>query len=136
VDVATANSKWLTKEDVAAFFFAPDSRHVAVIGVPADRPYYTWSVVDVKTGAEKVLGNFLATPEESTAYRYFDQLAVSHTIWSPDSSAFTYAGVRLTGSPEHALGIAPAPSVYIVPIDGSEPRAVANAVLAFFSPAK
>jgi dipeptidyl aminopeptidase/acylaminoacyl peptidase len=136
VDVASATSKWLTKDEVAAFFFAPDSRHVAFIGVPEEKPYYTWSVVDVKTGAEKALGNFLATPDESTAYRYFDQLAVSHTIWSPDSSSFIYAGVRLTGSPEKALGIAPPPSAWIVPIDGSEPQAVANAVLAFFSPAK
>ena len=136
VDVASATSKWLTKAEVAAFFFAPDSRHVAYIGVPAEKPYYTWSVVDVKTGAEKALGNFLAAPEESTAYRYFDQLAVSHTIWSPDSSSFIYAGVQLKGSPERALGFAPAPSAWIVPIDGSEPHAVANAVLAFFSPAK
>jgi TolB protein len=136
VDIATANSKWLTKDDVAAFFFAPDSRHVAFIGVPEEKPYYTWSVVDVKTGAQKALGNFLATPDESTAYRYFDQLAVSHTIWAPDSSAFIYAGVRLEGSPDKALGIAPAPSAYIVPIDGSKPHAVANAVLGFFSPAK
>ncbi len=136
VDVASANSKWLTHKDVVAFFFAPDSRHLAYIGVPEEKPYYTWSVVDVKTGAEKALGNFLATPDESTAYRYFDQLAVSHTIWSPDSSSFIYAGVRLAGSPGQALGFAPPPMAYIVPIDGSEPRAISNAVLAFFSPAR
>ena len=93
-------------------------------------------MVDVKTGAQKALGNFLATPDESTAYHYFDQLAVSHTIWSPDSSSFIYAGVHLEGSPDKALGYAPAPSAWIVPIDGSKPHAIANAVLAFFSPAK
>ena len=136
VDIATANSKWLTKDNVAAFFFAPDSRHVAFIGVPAEKPYYSWSVVDVKSGAQKALGNFLATPDESIAYRYFDQLAVSHTIWSPDSSSFVYAGVHLEGAPDKALGYAPPPSVWIVPIDGKAPRALSNAVLAFFSPAK
>lgn len=136
VDIETADSKWLTKEDVAAFFFAPDSRHVAYIGVPPEKPYYTWSVVDTKTGAQKALGNFLATPEESTAYRFFDQLAVSHTIWAPDSSAFIYAGVKLAGSPDKALGYAPPPSAYVVPIDGSGQHQLSNAVLAFFSPAK
>ncbi len=105
VDIATANSKWLTKDAVAAFFFAPDSRHVAFIGVPEEKPYYSWSVVDVKTGAQKALGNFLATPDESTAYRYFDQLAVSHTIWAPDSSAFVYAGVKLEGVAGQGTGI-------------------------------
>ncbi len=88
VDVASANSKWLTHNEVAAFFFAPDSRHLAYIGVPEDKPYCSWYVIDIKTGAEKALGNFLATQEESIAYNYFDQLAVSHTIWSPDSSSF------------------------------------------------
>jgi dipeptidyl aminopeptidase/acylaminoacyl peptidase len=136
VDIATANSKWLTKDDVAAFFFSPDSRHLAVIGVPEERPYYSWSVVDVKTGVEKALGNFLATPDEAIAYRYFDQLAVSHAIWAPDSSSFIYAGVRLVGSPERALGYTPPPSAWIVPIDGGAPHEVSNAVLAFFSPAK
>jgi Tol biopolymer transport system component len=136
VDIATANSKWLTKDDVTAFFFAPDSRHLAFIGVPEDKPYYSWAVVDVKTGVQKALGNFLATPDESTAYHYFDQLAVSHTIWSPDSSSFIYAGVRLIGAPEHALGYSPPPSAWIVPIDGSDPHQVSDAVLAFFSPAK
>ena len=136
VDIASASSKWLTKGEVSAFFFAPDSRHLAYIGVPEEKPYYTWTVVDVKTGAEKALGNFLATPDEATAYRYFDQLAVSHTIWAPDSSSFIYAGVRLTGAPQRALGFAPPPSAWIVPIDGSEPHAVSNAVLAFFSPAR
>ncbi len=136
VDVASANSKWLTHNEVAAFFFAPDSRHLAYIGVPEDKPYCSWYVIDIKTGAEKALGNFLATQEESIAYNYFDQLAVSHTIWSPDSSSFIYAGVRLAGSPDQALGFAPPPMAYIVPIDGSEPHGISNAVLAFFSPAR
>ncbi len=135
VDIKTATSTWLTKNQVAAYFFAPDSRHLVYIGVPEEKPYYTWSVVDLKTGKEKTLLNFLATPDESTAYRYFDQLAVSHTIWSPDSQAFIFAGVRLIRDPDTALGTAPAPSAWIVPIDGVEPHQVAPAVIAFFSPA-
>jgi Tol biopolymer transport system component len=136
VDIASTNSKWLTKNDVAAFFFAPDSRHLVYVGVPGERPYYNWSVVDVQNGKEKSLGNFLTTPEESTAYRFFDQLAVSHTIWSPDSSSFIFAGVRLVGSPEQMMGGAtPPPVAWIVPIDGSEPRQVSTAVIAFFAPA-
>lgn len=135
VDIANANSKWLTKNDVAAFFFAPDSRHLAYIKVPDEKPYYSWAVVDVQSGKEKELGNFLTTTEESTAYRFFDQLAVSHTIWSPDSSSFIYAGVRLLGSPDQAIGPAPPPMAWIVPIDGSEQHQISTAVLAFFSPA-
>jgi len=61
---------------------------------------------------------------------------VSHTIWSPDSSSFIFAGVRLVGSPEQMMGGAtPPPVAWIVPIDGSEPRQVSTAVIAFFAPA-
>jgi hypothetical protein len=63
-------------------------------------------------------------------------LAVSHSIWAPDSSAFIYADVRLEGAPDKALVLAPPPSAWIVPIDGSAPHAISNAVIAFFSPAK
>src|SRR5258708_8238855 len=48
VDVANANSKWLTKNDVAAFFFAPDSRHLAYIGVPGADPVYSCAGVDIR----------------------------------------------------------------------------------------
>ncbi|MDO8432886.1 MAG: hypothetical protein Q7S58_10815 [Candidatus Binatus sp.] len=135
VDIADATSKWITKADVAAFFFSPDSQHVLYIGVPPEKPYYAWNVIDLKSGKEKALGNFLTTVDESTMYRYFDQLAVSHQIWSPDSTAFIFAGVRLLGDPNRALGVAPPPMAYVVPIDGSEPHQVASAVLGFFSPA-
>jgi hypothetical protein len=59
---------------------------------------------------------------------------VSHTIWSPDSSSFIYCGVRLLGSPDKAIGTAPPPMAWVVPIDGSEQHQISTAVLAFFSP--
>ncbi len=134
VDIATADSRLITKEDVAAYFFSPDSKTIAYIAVPEDKPYYTWAVVNVATGKTRKLVNFLTTPDESTAYRFFDQLAVSHTIWSPDSLSIIYAGVPLNGAPSHPTGIAPPPSVWIVAIDGSKSQRVEQGVLAFFSP--
>ncbi|HEY6395763.1 MAG TPA: hypothetical protein VIX12_10130, partial [Candidatus Binataceae bacterium] len=135
VDISDASSRWLSKDDVTAFFFSPDSRHLAYISVPEEKPFYTWQLIDLKTGKTRGLGNFLTTQDESIAYRFFDQLALSHTIWSPDSSAFVFAGVRLMAEPNAALGMAPPPSVYVVPIDGSKPREIANGTIAFFSPA-
>jgi Tol biopolymer transport system component len=135
VDVADASSKWLTKSDVAAYFFSPDSQHMLYIGVPEEKPYYTWSVIDIKSGTEKALGNFLTTVDESTVYRYFDQIALSHQIWSPDSKAFIFAGVRLEGDPDRTLAVSPPPIAWVMPIDGSAPHQISTAVLAFFSPA-
>jgi TolB protein len=135
VDVASANSRWITHDAVAAYFFAPDSRHFAYIAVPEDKPYYTWMVADLKTGAQKRLGNFITTPEEATAYRFFDQLAVSHTIWAPDSSAFIYAGVRLLETPAHPSAIVPPPSVWLAPISGGDPILIGEGTVGFFAPA-
>lgn len=135
VDIGETTSKLVTKDDVSAFFYAPDGKSIAYISVPADKPYYTWNVVDAGSGKIKTLVNFLSTPDEATAYRFFDQLAVSHTIWAPDSSAFVYAGVPLAGDPGRSIGIAPPPSVWVVPIDGAKPRQIEQGVLAFYAPA-
>ena len=75
----------------------------AYISVPSERPFYVWKVADLKTGKSRKLDNFLATQEESVSYHYFDQLALSHTIWSPDSSSFVYAGVRLLVEPDQVV---------------------------------
>ncbi len=135
VDVASASSRWITHDAVAAYFFAPDSRHIAYIAVPEDKPYYTWKVADLKTGAQKALGDFITTPEEATAYRFFDQVAVSHTIWAPDSSAFVFAGVRLLQVPERPSPIVPPPSVWLMPISGGDPMLIGEGTVAFFAPA-
>jgi len=116
-------------------FLCADSRHVAFIGVPEEKPYYSWSVIDVKTGIEKRSVTF-SRPRRIDRYRYFDQLAVSHTIWSPDSSSFIYAGCDWKDRQKSARLCGAAPSAWIVPIDGSKPHAVSNAVLAFLLPAK
>jgi len=135
VDVADATSRSVTKDDVVAYFFSPDSRYLAYIEVPPDKPLYTWKVIDLKTGRIKELESFLATPEESIAYRFFDQFALSHSVWSPDSKAFVFAGVRVLKVPDRPVPRVPAPSVWVVPVDGSQPREMANGTLAFFSPA-
>jgi Tol biopolymer transport system component len=136
LDIEKGESRRLASEDVQAFFYSPDARYLAFIAVPPELPFYVWQVIDLKTGKSRKLGNFLATQEEAIAYHYFDQLVLSHTIWSPDSSAFVYAGVRLLGEPRHPSGPTPAPQLWIVPIDGSKPQAGIGATQAYYSPAR
>jgi len=135
VDIEDASSRDLTRDDVAAYFFSPDARYLAYITVPSDKPYYVWQVADLKGGKTHDLGRFLSTQEESIAYRFFDQLALSHTIWSTDSSAIVFAGVRLLAEPDQELHSTPPPSVWVVPIDGSQPRQVDAGIVAFYAPA-
>jgi hypothetical protein len=135
VDIADAESKRVSGEDVAAYFYSPDGKYLALIAVPPDRPYYQWQLVDLKTGKTRKLDMFLATQEESVSYHYFDQLALSHTIWAPDSSEFVFAGVRLLRAPEEGGGPTPEPQLWVEPVDGREPRSGPAGTLAFYSPA-
>ncbi len=135
LDVKSGETKQLTRDDLLAYFFSPDARYIAYIAVPEDRPYYTWKIIALKDARVRTLDNFISTEPEALAYRYFDQIAVSHTIWSPDSKDFVYAGVKLFGSPRHALRLTPAPQLWIVPVDGGKSRSAGSATLAFYSPA-
>ncbi len=136
VDIDDASSRDVTHDEVAAFFFSPDSRYLAYIGAPSDKPYYVWNVADLKTGKIRDLGRFLSTQEESVAYRFFDQLALSHSIWSTNSDAIIFAGVRLLVEPDQELHDTPPPSVWVAPIDGSEFKRIDEGVLAFYAPAR
>jgi Tol biopolymer transport system component len=135
VNVADGKSRRLTSESVLAWFFSPDSRHLLYVASPSERPYYTWKVVSLPDGKVRELTNFLTTELEAIAYRYFEQLSLSHTIWSPDSTSFIFAGVPISGSPKQESGPAPPPAVFITPIDGGKPRVLGAGTLAFFSAA-
>jgi TolB protein len=54
---------------------------------------------------------------------YFDQYALSHRIWAPDSSAIALPGFGNGGD-----------QLYAIPADGSEPTALDGAVFGFWSP--
>jgi Tol biopolymer transport system component len=135
VDITNAESKRLSGEDVAAYFYSPDGKYLAYIAVPPEQPFYQWELVDLKTGKTKKLDMFLATQEETVSYHYFDQLALSHTIWAPDSSEFVFAGVRLLQAPDKSGGPTPEPQLWIEPVDGRPPHSGHTGTLAFYSPA-
>ena len=136
VDIADAESKRLTGEDVAAYFYSPDGKYLAYIAVPPERPFYQWEVIDFKSGKTRKLDMFLATQDESLSYHYFDQLALSHSIWAPDSSEFVFAGVRLLAEPDKGGGPTPEPQLWIEPVDGRPSRSAQSGTLAFYSPSR
>jgi len=135
VDISDASSRTVTRDSVAAYFFSPDGRYLAYIAVPENKPFYTWELVDLNSGKTRDLGNFISTEEESVSYRFFDQLAVSHSIWSPDSRAIVFAGVRLLAEPSRTLRVTPPPTVWSVTIDGGPPRAIGRGTVAYYAPA-
>jgi TolB protein len=98
-DLATMATRELSSAPVIAFFWSPDGNKLAFMEAELirNRVQLRWQVWDGtrKTAYEA----FLPTTRFYQNYlSFFDQYAQSMTIWSPDSSAFTYAGVNSQGA--------------------------------------
>lgn len=113
-----------------AFFWSPDGsklaffRPVASTGGP-QQVVMTLYVYDLEGREVRDYGTF---PASSTfAYQvlpFFDQYQRSATIWSPDSSQIVVS----------AMADEQTPGVFVVDLDGGEPRMVAEGHLAFWRP--
>lgn len=117
-------------DGVIAFFWSPDGsklaffRPVASTGGP-QQIVMTLYVYDLNAREVRGYGTF---PASSTfAYQvlpHFDQYQRSATIWSPDSSQIVVS----------IMADERTPAVYVVDLDGGEPRQLAEGHLAFWRP--
>ncbi|MFQ3648073.1 MAG: hypothetical protein SNJ54_05865 [Anaerolineae bacterium] len=93
-------------QDVFAFWWSPDSRKLAFLSVlrPGDAAMVSrepvqnapnvrvrWVVMDANSGALTPFEPFVPNYELAYFANYFDQFAVSHAIWSPDSRYIVYS---------------------------------------------
>jgi TolB protein len=93
-------------QDVFAFWWSPDSRKLAFLSVlrPGDAAMVSrepvqnapnvrvrWVVMDANSGALTSFEPFVPNYELAYFANYFDQFAVSHAIWSPDSRYIVYS---------------------------------------------
>jgi TolB protein len=126
VDTQTRQTREIADRPVLAFFWSPDSQKLAYLaldvanGLLASR----WFVWDGKTttGYARFFPSLVFLQNHLA---FFDQYAQSHRIWSPDSTAFVYAGIaptRESGIWVQELGA------------GVAPRRVAQGVYAAWSP--
>ena len=149
LDVASGQTRVLARQMVLAFFWSPDGQSIAFITVNGDpqdggvnalaktrqltrlaRPvqqqgqdFLTLSVVNVVTGQGLRLLDFQPTGVFLTQFLpFFDQYALSHRLWSPDSSALVLPVVEETGE-----------WVLIVPAGGGRPFHLAEGNAAFWS---
>ena len=146
LDVASGQTRLITRETVLAFFWSPDGRSIAFITLNEDddgvnalaearyvarqaRPaqqtagFLTLSVVDAASGQGLRLLDFEPTLVFLTQFLpFFDQYALSHRLWSPDSSALVLP-VR-EGETDVVL---------VVPADGGQPAFLAEGSVAFWS---
>ena len=152
LDVATGDIRLVSSRTVLAFFWSPDGRSLAFLTLSGDadddsvnasaprkqralgRPagsaaqqqgqgFLSLAVVDVATGQGLHLLDFDPTLAYVSQFLpYFDQYALSHRIWSPDSSAIVLP-VR-----EDDTSV-----ILVVPVGGGQPYQLAEGEIAFWS---
>ncbi len=133
-DVAAGDPRTLLDDDVVAFYWAPNGRSIAalVLATPEERAaagggaVVHVAFVDVATAtttADRLVR--LSPTFVDQVLPYFDQYALSHAMWSPQSDAIVLSITEQAGGE---------PGISIVPADGSDPRRVADGEIAFWSP--
>jgi Tol biopolymer transport system component len=99
VDVVNNTVRKMTAETVMAYYFSPDGKQIAFVAAPPNQTYSSWEVVEIDSAITRHLCDFNPTYEDVKSYDYFDQYALSHEIWSPDSRAIVYAGMPAASAP-------------------------------------
>jgi Tol biopolymer transport system component len=81
----------VTSDLVVAWFWSPDGRQLAFITLERGGQTFVWQVADANGANVRRLSGFMPTPGEIRIVAFFDQYAISHGPWAPDSSALVYA---------------------------------------------
>jgi TolB protein len=143
VDAATGNPVVTSQaEDVVAFFWSPDSQRLALLRVGGSAqaqagiqrtvayaaqnsaPQVSWVVLEVPSGDQQTYQSFVPNYEMTYLANYFDQFAVSHQVWSPDSRYLVYTELA---------GIAQKPVVRVLDTLSGERTLIAEGSFAVWS---
>lgn len=127
----------ITQGPVLAFYWAPDGERLAYLSVadgsnegrdaslrPQGDLRFNLVVADIAANRRAIVATF--TPTQAylrSVLPFFDQYIRSTTPWSPDGRSLVYSASDDVGLP----------GIYVVEVDGGEPRRVADGVLAFWS---
>jgi Tol biopolymer transport system component len=98
VDVASGETTQVTDQTVGAFFWSPDGERLLYLDLDAadGRVWYRWGVWNQKRSFRTT--RFLPSQVMIEQYfPFFEQYAQSMSLWSPDGSAFAYAGMNEDG---------------------------------------
>ena len=149
VDVASGDVRTLVDGQAIAFFWSPDGRTIATLRLPAPGDEDVASISGARPPSRFVPGVAdsgyrvrvifvdVATGETRSSQEaritelfglqvlpFFDQYALSHRLWSPDSASLILPLVDDTGLD----------AIYVLPADGSDPRRLADGLMGSWSP--
>lgn len=126
--------RMLADEPLLAHFWSPDGRKLIYVVFDPDRRTFAWKLVERNGGLPVVVAEFLPSADLLTALTFFDQYALSHSIWSPDSSYIVFTGSLQRHSSGANGGSPQGYKVYVLEArEGAVPQEVASGRIAFWS---
>ncbi len=90
-------------------------------------------MVEAANGKAYEVVDFAPSRPLIQVFQYFDQYALSHRLWSPDSQHFVFTGSA--GKEAHPTTALRSPTVYVVRATArATPKALSDGHVAFWSP--
>ena len=121
-----------------AYFWSPDSSRIAYVSRSDTAGVLRWMMMDTSDGDRWPLVDFVPTIDQLTMFRFFDQYAYSHSLWSPDSRSMVFAGTiddQAVLASSRSAQQAAQPHVHVMDTDPSPPvSSIAEGTLAVWSP--
>ena len=137
VSVGSGNVTIVTEESLLAFYWSPDGRRMAWVGLDTEERTFEWKVASLTpNGAEdsRSLFSFHPSREVLTMLSFFDQYSYSHSPWSPDSTRLVVSGTQAVPFERRNGNTPTGARVFVLDATGNvPPQEIAEGTLAFWS---
>ena len=123
------------EESVIAFYWSPDSTRLAYVTLADRLGILRWMVLNVADGSRWPLIEFRPSRGQVTLLTFFDQFALTHGPWAPDSGSLVFSGTLAGGASSASSNLQGVPQIIVTgagPVPYSE--AIADGLLGFWSP--
>jgi len=133
IEVSSGKTRTLIKERFIAYFWSPDGKRILYVKRKRNTDLWTWAVAEVRDETTHEVVDFAPSRSLLQVFQYFDQYALSHRVWSPDSQYLVFTGsAGADANPAIALR---SPTVYTVAAaTHATPKALSDGHIAFWSP--
>jgi Tol biopolymer transport system component len=124
----------LSQDPQVGFFWAPDGKRLALLGLDTAARELSWSTIQVDGKGRRTHASFSPSSDFAFQLPFFDQYAQSVSLWSPDAHRLVYAA---EGGTQRTNGSASGEKVMVLDVDGgAPPAAAASGGVAVWSPAR